>query len=116
MAAVQEREERLAPGTDSLQRTANTKIAACGYQSFLKRVNRVLCPAALLVDLREIQIELGVIVPHPKGFLAQHFPIAVALFGNGCKESCIGEIEGVLGSYAQSATSVEERLVCVPIP
>jgi hypothetical protein len=115
MAAVQEREQGLAASTDLLQRATNAKIAARGDQSSFKRVNCVLRPAALLVDFGEIQVELGVIVPHPQCFLAQRFPIAKALFGNGCKESRVGKIEWVFGSYAQSATGVKKSFAGVPI-
>jgi hypothetical protein len=115
MAAVQEREHGFASRADFLQRAANAKVAARGHQSFFKRFNCFLRPAALLVNLREIQIELGVIVPHPKGFLAQRFSVTEALFGNGCKESRIGEIERVFGSYAQSATGMKKGFVGISI-
>jgi len=115
MATVQEREQGLAACTDLLQRPTYTKIAAGGHQSFFKRIYCVLRPAALLVNFGEIQVELGVIVPHPQCFLAQRFPIAKALFGNGRKESRVGKIEWVFGSYAQGATGVKKGLTGVSI-
>jgi hypothetical protein len=115
MAAVQEREQGLAACTDFLQRATNAKVAARGHQSFFKRIDRVLRPAILLVDFGEIQVELGVIVPHPECFLAQRFPIAETLFGNGCKKSCVGKIEWVFGSYAQGATGVKKSFAGVPV-
>jgi hypothetical protein len=54
MAAVQEREQRLAACADLLKRATNAKVAARGHQSFFKRVNCFLRPAALLVNLSEI--------------------------------------------------------------
>ena len=67
-------------------------------------------PAGLLIDLGQIQVQLGVVVPHPEGFLAERFAIAVALLGNGSQQSGIGKIKRVLRSDTQRAPRMQQGI------
>ena len=106
MAAVQECHDRIAPRADFLQSPANPEIAPRGHQPLFKSGDRLLRPAGLLVDLGQIQVELGVIVSHPQGFQAEGFPVAKTLLGDRSQQSRVGEIKGVLRRNSEGAAGV----------
>jgi hypothetical protein len=115
VAAVQERDHRFAPGADFLERPANPEIAARGHQALFERRDRLLGPAGLLVHLGQIQIELGVIVPHPHRFLAEGFRVAISLLSDRGQQAGVGEVERVLRRSTQGAPGVEEGILCMAV-
>jgi len=115
MAAVQERKHWRPAHSNFFQRSANSKIAACGYQPFLQRLNRFRGSSRLVINLRQIQIQLSVIVLHAQRFPAQTFSVSEPFLRERGQQACVGKIKRVLGSDAKGAPRVLKRFVSMAV-
>jgi len=86
-----------------LERPAKAKIAAGGHEALFERRYRFLRSSGLLIDLGQIQVELGVIVSHAQSFLAESFAIGIALLSDRRKQTCVGKIERVFRGNPERA-------------
>ena len=68
MTAVKERQHRRTTHSDSFQGSADTEVASCRNHTLFKGVDRFRGAPSLMVDLRQIQIELRVVHSHSQGF------------------------------------------------
>src|SRR5580704_1990628 len=103
MTAVKEREHRGTAHSDSFEGSADTEIAPCRDHTLLQGIDCLGCAASLVVHLRQVQVELGVVHSHSQGFAAERLSIAEALLGDCSQKACIREIERVLRSNSQGA-------------
>lgn len=115
MAAVQERKHGRAAHSNFLQRSANSKIAPCGYQPFFQRLNRFRSSSSLVINLRQVQIQLRVVVLHAQRFPAQAFSVSKTLLGKRGQQACVGKVKRVLGSDAEGAPRVLKRFISMAV-
>src|ERR1700721_2297945 len=89
VAAVKEHEHRGTANANSFEGSADTEITPGRDHAFLKGVDRFRCASGLVVDLGQVQVELGVVHPHSQCFAAERFGVAKSLLGNGSQQTCI---------------------------
>jgi hypothetical protein len=108
--AVKESEHRMAATAYLFECAPDAKIASRRHHPFFEDVDGIAGAPALVVNLRKVQIKLGVVGLHPQRFAAQHFPVSESLLRGSREQPRIGQIKRILGSGAQSAADVGQRL------
>lgn len=78
---MQERKDGIAPRAYAFQRAPDAEIAARRDQSFFEDLDRFLRPSALLIDFRQVQVQLSVVMAERKSFAAKVFRVGEASFG-----------------------------------
>src|ERR1700720_2334083 len=89
MAAVKERQHRRTAYANSFQGSADTEITPGRNHAFLKGVDRFRRAACLVVHLRQVKVELGVVHSHSQSFAAERLSVAETLLGDGSQQACI---------------------------
>jgi hypothetical protein len=92
MAAVQESEHRHSPHADFFERSPDAKISSRRYQPFFQSGNRLGRASGLVINFRQIQIQLGMVVLHPQRLAAQRFRVAESFFGQRGQQAGVGKI------------------------
>ena len=115
VAAVQERKHGLPAHSDFFKRAANPKIASCGYQPFFQCLNRFRSSSGLVINLRQVQIQLRVVVLHSQRFPAQTFAVSEAFLGKCGQQARIRQVKRVLGSDSQRAPRVLQSFISMAV-
>ena len=115
VAAVQERKHGWPAHSDFFKRPANPKIASCGYQPFFQCLNRFRSSTGLVINLRQVQIQLRVVVLHSQRFPAQTFPVSETFFRKRRQQACVGKVKRVLGGDAKRAPRVLQSFISMAV-
>lgn len=103
---MQEGEHRSAAHADFFEGATNAEIASGGYQPSFERGDRLRSASGLVINFRQIQIKLGVIVFHSQRFAAERFRVAKSFFGERREQTCVRKIKWIFRCDAQSAPGV----------
>ncbi len=107
MAPMKERQHRLPPNSNSLERPTYPEIPPRRYHPFLERLNRFRRPPRLVVHLRQVQIQLRVVHSHSQRFAAQRFGVAKPLLRHRRQQSRIRKVKRILRSHSQRAPGMQ---------
>ena len=71
----------MAPGSDFFQCASNPKVPAGRDQSLFENFDGLLWAPGILIHLRQVQIELRVVVPDVDRFVAERLGVGITLLG-----------------------------------
>jgi len=117
IAAIEKGKDWLAPHplTKCVESAANLWIAACRAEPLFEHFNGILEPPSFLIDLGQIQIELGMTVSQLERFETKLLSIAKSLVGKGRQQPCVGQIDRVVWCCSQRTAHVRESVIVVTI-
>ena len=115
IASMQKGKHRFPPLPKLLESALDPVIAARRGESPLEHRNRFPRPAGRLIDLRQIQIQLGVIAPQIERFQTKPLRIGEPLLGKRCHQTSVRQVERVLWGTSQRTLDVHKSLVGVTI-
>jgi hypothetical protein len=115
VAAAEKREHWLPADAELLKRATYPEISPCGHESLLESSNRLRRLSGLVIHFGEIQVQLGVVVLHDQSLLAECLSVAMALFGEGGEQTCVGKVEGVLGGCSERSPGVQQSFFDVSV-
>lgn len=95
VVAVQERKHRGTPDSDSFERPADAEIASGGHHAFFENADGVRHPSGLVIDLRQVEVELSVIALQIEGFPAERLRVGEPLVSHRRQQTCIGKVERI---------------------
>jgi hypothetical protein len=115
VAAMQKRKHWWPAHSNLFQRPANPEIAPCGYQPFFQCLNRFRSSPGLVINFRQVQIKLRVVVLHSQRFAAQAFAVSKAFLGKRSQQACVGKVKRVFGSDSQRAPRVLQSFISMAV-
>ena len=115
VAAMQKRKHWWPAHSNFFQRPANPKIAPGGYQPFFQCLNRLRSPSSLVINFRQVQIKLRVVVLHSQRFAAQTFAVSKAFLGKRSQQARVRQVKRVLRSDSQRAPRVLQSFISMAV-
>lgn len=115
MAAVQKPDDRGSSQPNLLEGAPNTKIPARRHQPLFKSIDCVRRSSRLLVNVRQVQVQLGVVAPHSQCLPAESLCVAKPSFRERSQQPRIGKIKRVFWSNTEGAPGVLKGFFRTPI-
>jgi hypothetical protein len=108
MIAAKAGKHRRSAATHHLQRSTNTGIAPCRNEPLFERRDGILVAFRMVIQLREIQIELGMVALYFESITTELLAKFIPLLDNTREQAHIRKVKRIEWFYLKSATDVSE--------